>query len=142
MANEENLLPSVQDFSAPIDEAEAPKPLPKGNYIGEVVLSQFQVSKSSGNPTLKVRFKIDAARYPHDFVGPQDGVTIDKYFGAADNDWNRYKLKELFDALGRQLPKTRVDAADLLGRTALIEVDHEEFNGRMKETIKSVKKGV
>lgn len=138
-----NVLPSVKEFSKPIDEQEAPKPLPEGEYVAEVIEATRKVSNNTGREYAEIIFKVEQSRYPHDFVGPEGGIKVRHMVMMEDTDWSRFELKKTFTALGAHLPKTRVDIQDLLGRSAIIAVKHAEYpkgSGRLKEEIKELKK--
>lgn len=142
-ATDNNVLPSVKEFSKPIDEQDRPKPLPEGDYVAEVVEATRKASPNTGKEYALIIFKVEKERYPHDFVGPEGGMKVRYMVMMEDDDQSRWNLKELFSALGAHLPKTRVDIQDLLGRTCVVTVKHEEYpagSGRVNGSVKSVKK--
>lgn len=136
-------LDSVIEFSQPIDEQEAPKPLPRGEYVAEITKAVAKKSGKTGSNFAEILFKVSPDRYPHDYKGPEGGTTVRCMKMLSDNDWSRYELKKLYEAVGLKLPKTRIDLQDLLGREAVIEVAHREFpegSDRFNAEVKSVKK--
>lgn len=138
-----NELPSVAEYSAPIDEQDRPEPLPEGEYVAEVTMAKRQLSKSSNKPTIELTLKVSKERYPHDYKGPEGGVSLRHWSNGDDTDQGRYNIKNLCVALGAPVPKRSFDVQSFLGRTATIRVTHEEFpagSGTKNARVKDIKK--
>lgn len=146
MSNAENNqeeLDTAFEFSQPIDEAEAPKPLPKGTYVAEITETKPGRSKDTGNKYVMLTLKIDESKYPHDFKGPQGGFNVRRVVMMTDDDKSRWQLRKLWEACGLSLPKTRIEAQDLLGKTVMVELDTRQFpegSGIYQNEVKSIKK--
>jgi hypothetical protein len=138
-----NELPSVVEFSQPIDEAEAPKALPEGDYVASVTGVTQKVSSNSGKNYAEVILTIDPANFPVDFEHDGQPQNVKYFISTEDTQWARFAMREAFEAFGAKPPKKTVDLTDLLGRSAIITTVHNEFpkgSGRVSSNVKTVKK--
>lgn len=140
MAETSNELPSITEYSQPIDEQKRPQPLPEGSYRATVTTAKKQLSKTSNRPMYVIGYKVSPADYPADFRGPEGGVEMLTYTSAEDNDQARWKLAQACEALNVPKPKRSFNILDFLGKDAFVKVVHEEFNGEKNPKVKEVKR--
>ncbi len=136
----EDQINTIVDFSEDIASAEAPPPLPKGNYPAEIKAAQVKISDNSGNPYADVAFFVAPEAFPADFpsdVAPE-GLTLNyRRLGLQDNPASRFRVRTFSEAIGAPMAK-RIDTNDWIGRTANIEIEHEEWEGVTRAVIKKV----
>lgn len=135
MAEADNLLPSVVEFSQDISTAEAPKPLPKRAYLASVIESVAKLS-SKGNKMGVLTFLITPDQYPADYTdGPKDGVKISYYrMSLEDNSRARWQIRQISEKM--RVPVSRsVDMNSFMGKQALIELIVEEYQGEPRNQI-------
>lgn len=101
--------------------------LPEGTYPASVAKVEQVLSKSKGNPMLKVEFNIEA-----------DGYTGRKV-------WANYvltpaamwKVQELFKALGLEADAIlEIDTDDLVGMTCQLKIAQREYEGDIQNEVK------
>lgn len=138
MATEE--LPSMITFSENISDAEAPEPLPVGEYNALIRQAKVHKSNNSGKLMANVSFTISPEDYPADFDpnNAPDGVTLSFYGAPLEQDrQSRYRLKLFLEAIGAPMSK-EIDLNDWLNLNARIRVETEEYEGVVRNRIKSV----
>jgi len=113
---------------------DAAKPVPADWY--DVTVSQADATMSStGKPMIKVRLKING--------GPHDGrILFDQYVLSAESPFALMIFFGTMAAFGVDPEAVSPDgsldpvAAALVNRRARVQVEHREFQGRMREDIK------
>lgn len=132
-------IPSVIEYNEDIDAAEAPPPLPLGDYPAEIRTAEIKNS-SKGNDYVNVTFYIAPESYPADFTeGDPDGTTLS--FGRlspANTAKARFGMRKFKDAIGAPGGKT-LDLNDWIGLNATVEIVHEDYEGMPQAKIKKVK---
>lgn len=140
MAENDNLLPSVTEFSQDISAAEAPKPLPARSYTASIVKAEARIS-SKGNKMGVLTFLITPDQFPADIVPsdfPSEGVTLSYYrMSLEDNSRARWQIKKLSEVLRVPVSRT-VDMNDFMGKRALLTVKNEEYEGEMRSQIDKI----
>lgn len=130
---------SILSFSEDITNAEAPEPLPIGDYTAEIREASGKLS-SRGNTYASVVFYIPIDQYPVDYdaaLAP-DGVTL-RYnrLVIEDTPQGRFNVRRFCEAI--QAPtSTQIDLNDWVGLTGRVTVDHEEYEGVVRAVIKKV----
>lgn len=136
--SEENTV-SIIEFSEDISTAEAPLPLPVGEYIATIEAVETRES-AKGNLMIPVTFRISPDDYPADYNAENnpDGVTL-RYFRlmAEETPRNKYNLRKFCEAIGAKMGK-RIDPSEWLGLTAKLKIRHEKYEGEDRASIESI----
>jgi len=132
-------LSSVVEFSVDLNKAEAPDPLPKGEYEAIIRATEVRISQRETRYAA-VTFNISADQYPADYTdGGPDGATITfRRVSLEDNPQARYGTRRFIEAIGAPLGK-KIDVSEWLGMEALVEVDHERYEGVNRAVISRVR---
>lgn len=117
----------ILNYSSDVSTAEAPEPIPVGDYIGTVVSAEAAVSKSSGNHYVNLAFRIDPDQYPADFSaeGWEDGVIL--YWRRTvieDSTRGRYQMRRLCETLDAPMGGS-INLAEWAGLEAKLTVGHQ-----------------
>lgn len=114
---------SLIQYSANIADAEAPPPLPAGEYEGVCVGAVPALSKSSGNPMLPLTFKISADQFPADFdAGGVDELTfVYNRLTTRDTAQDRFRMKNICLALDVPM-SNNIDPNDFVGKKARLVI--------------------
>lgn len=133
-------LGSILDFSQDISEAEAPKPLPAGDYPAKIVSAEVGTSQASGKKRVDVTFRIAPEDFPADYEDAEsfaDGKDVHAYIGAEDNQPARYRMRRFCEAIGAPM-SNRLDTNEWIGKSAIITIETETFEGIARERFKKV----
>ena len=130
---------SIIEYNDDLAAAEAPVPLPVGTYVGEIRGAEVKDS-AKGGKYVSVSFHINADEYPPDYTeGDQDGTTLSYMRLNPENTTRaRFAMKRFCEAIGAPMGR-QLDLGDWLGKSALLEVVHDEYEGISRAQIKSVK---
>lgn len=136
MANE---MPSIIEFDEDISQAEAPVPLPVGDYPAEVRGATRKTSQNSGNEYAAVQFFISSDAYPADYTeGEPDGAILTfNRVSLQNTPGSRHRLRKFLEALGAPAGK-KIDLNDWVGRTAIVTVQHDTYEGETRAAIGKV----
>ncbi len=122
-------LSSVYEFSQDIASAEAPPPLPVGEYRASVRSVEAAVSKSSGKPMMVLTYNISPDQYPVDYTeGNADGETLTYYHPLEDTPRNRFRLRKFCEMHGVAASR-RINLPDFIGQDVIMNVSHEDYQG-------------
>lgn len=133
----DNSMGSILEFTENLKDAEAPKALPAGDIPGEVTGAEYGLSKSSGRPQVDISFRIKPDDYPPDYedaVSFPDGKIVHFYLGAGDDKVSRFRLRQFIESIGGKLG-TRVDINDWIGKSAMLTLGVDPFEGVDRERI-------
>ena len=73
-------LSSVIEFDEDLNNVEAPKPLPAGQYAATILSAEPMMSKNGEHKMAKVTWSIPAEEYPADYVdGNPAGTQLTQY---------------------------------------------------------------
>lgn len=128
---------SLIQFSQNIADAEAPPPLPAGEYEGVCVGAVPGLSKSSGNPMLPLTYKIAADQFPADFdAGGADELTfVYNRLTTRDTAQDRFRMKNICLAHGVAM-SNNIDANDFVGkRVKLVITIGKDLEGNDRSEI-------
>lgn len=123
---------SIMEFSSSLADAEAPPPLPVGEYPARIVKAEIKDSKA-GNKYLALLFRVEPESYPADF---EDGNPEGENFGynrvvLQDTPQGRYRLRRFNEAVGA--PNTsRIDPNDYMDLTATVGIVHGKWEGETR----------
>ena len=129
---------SLMEYSSDLNEAEAPPPLPAGEYPAEIVKAEIKDS-AKGNKYLAIQFKIDPDNFPADFEeGNPDGEILSyNRVMVEDTPRGRYRMKTFLNSVGGKLGRA-LDPNDLMGLTATVGVVHSKWEGEDRAEIAKV----
>jgi hypothetical protein len=129
---------SIIEFSEDISTAEAPTPLPVGEYPAEI-RGAVKKQSAAGNDYASVTFFIAPEAYPADFTeGNEDGETLTfNRVSLLDTPAARHRLRKFGEAIGAPLSK-KVDLNEWVGRTATVSVQHDTYEGETRAVIGKV----
>jgi len=138
MADNNSGAPSIIEFSEDISQAEAPTPLPVGEYPAEI-RGATQKTSNAGNPYAQVQFFIAPEAYPADFTeGDPDGQVLTfNRVSLQDTPAARHRLRKFCEAIGAPAGQ-RIDLNDWVGRTATVAVQHDTYEGEPRAVIGKV----
>lgn len=130
---------SIIEYDVDLSEAEAPVPLPVGDYIAEVRAAEIKTS-AKGNKYVNVTFFIPPEQYPADYTeGNPDGMSFQYGRLSPDNTTQaRFGMKKFCEAIGAELGRS-LNLNDWLGKSGVVAIVHEEFEGQMRAKIAKVK---
>lgn len=135
-----NALPSVIEFSEDIADAEQPEPLPKSDYLAEIRGVEVKTSNSKGTKYAAVSFYISPEQYPADFDvnnAPDGKTLVYRRVSLEDTAQARFNLRRFLEAIGAPMSKT-IDVNEWVGLSGRVTIDHEEYEGVMREQIVKV----
>lgn len=139
-SNMSDEVKSLIEYEDDLENAEAPPLLPKGDYPAEIRAAERKSSKSKeGSEYVQVQFYISPDDYPADAddLDP-DGVVLSYMrLNPANTVKARFGMKKFVSAIGGTLGKT-LDLNDWIGKTAIITVDHEPYDGQNQMVIRKV----
>lgn len=102
-------------------------PLPEGTYPASIAKVEQILSKSSGNPMLKIEFNIDDEQF-------QGRKVWGNYVLTENAMW---KVQELFSALGLDTDAiVDMDTDELVGMTCNLKIAQREYEGNIQNEIK------
>jgi hypothetical protein len=129
---------SIIEYDTDLADAEAPVPLPAGDYPAEIRSAERKTS-GAGNEYINVTFVIHPEAYPADYTeGSEDG-TILSYgrLNPGQEQRSRWNMKKFCEAIGAPLGKS-LDLNSWLGQTAIVTVINEPYEGVDQAKIKKV----
>lgn len=121
---------SIVEFSEDISSAEAPEPLPVGDYPAQITGAEVKISQR-GTKYAAVTFFINVDDFPADFPieNAPDGVTIIyRRVGLENNPQARFGLKKFLESIGAPM-SARIDVNEWISLEASVEVDQSEWEG-------------
>ena len=129
---------SIIEYSEDLGNAEAPVPLPMGDYPAEIRAVERKTS-GKGNEYIAVTFHISPDSYPADYTeGSEDGATLTfQRLSPEETTRARYGMKKFAEAIGAPLGK-KLDLNDWVGLSAIVSVAHETYEGETRANIKKV----
>lgn len=131
-------LSSVIEFDEDLNNVEAPKPLPAGQYAATILSAEPVMSKNGEHKMAKVTWSIPAEEYPADYVdGNPAGTQLTQYLMLDNTARAKFALKRFVQAIGAPLSNT-VDLTTWLGLAARVEVTNEPFEDTLTARLKKV----
>lgn len=130
-------MPSIITFSEDVTNAEAPKPLPAGDYPATVVGTEVKTS-AKGTNYVAVQFNIAPEHFPADFADAEsypDGMKLTyNRVPAEDNPVARFRVKEFCKAIGAPTSAS-IDVNDWVGLQCSVTLKIEPYEGVDRNTI-------
>jgi len=133
-------LGSVIDFSDNIEDAEAPLPLPPGNYDAIIKGAEAKVS-GNDKRYAAIQFYISPDSYPADYPIEEapDGLTITyRRLSLENTKASRFHLKRFMQNIGAPPAGKSVDLSQWTNLNAKVSVKHEEYEGVTRAVIERV----
>jgi hypothetical protein len=133
-----NGVGSIIEFSEDISTAEAPVPLPVGEYPAEIRGAEARTS-AKGNRYAAVSFFIAPEAYPADYSeGDPDGqVLVFQRLSLEDSPAARHRLRKFCEAVGAKAG-TKIDLNEWVGLSATVSVTHDTYEGETRAAIQKV----
>lgn len=131
---------SLITFSQNIADAEAPPPLPPGEYGAVCVGAVPGLSKSSGNPVLPLTYKVGKDQFPADFdAGDVDELTfVYNRLTTRDTAQDRFRMKNICLAHGVAM-SNNIDANDFVGKSVRLVIETgTDLEGNPRAEIKKI----
>lgn len=130
---------SILEFSSDVASAEAPPPLPVGEYTASIKGVEQKVSSTTGKDYLSVALVVSPDDYPADFDTDRDmfpdGVTLQyNRLVAEDSARARYNMRKWCEAIGAKMGK-QIDPNDWLGLSVKVKIKHEKYEGEDRAQI-------
>lgn len=128
----------IMEYSSDLNDAEAPPPLPAGEYPAEIVKAEIRLSQK-GNNYLALMFRVNPESYPADFVdGNPEGETLSyNRLVIQDTPQGRYRMRRFLEAVGAKLGRS-IDPNELMGLTATVGIVHGKWEGEDRAEIAKV----
>lgn len=133
---------SIVEFSEDISDAEAPEPLPAGEYPATIRGAEVKISQR-GTKYAAVTFIVAPEEFPADYPienAPDGKVIVYRRCSMEDNPQARYMLRNFCEAIGAT-PSKRIDVNEWTGLSAVIQIENEEYEGVSREQIARVTAG-
>ena len=129
---------SLFEYSSDIADAEAPPPLPVGEYPATIVKAEIKDS-AKGNKYLALMFRIDPESYPADFQeGNPEGETLSyNRIVLVDSPQGRYRMRKFMESVGARMGAS-VDPNDFMDLTATVAISHGKWEGETRAEISKV----
>lgn len=136
---------SIIEYEDDLDAAEAPALLPKGDYMAEIRGAEKKESKNPNDKGVhteyvNVTFYISPDSYPADFAeGDPDGVILSYgRLNPANTVKARFGMKKFCEKIGAPLGK-KLDLNDWIGKSAIVTIGHEPWDGMDQMRITGIK---
>lgn len=129
---------SIIEYAEDLSNAEAPVPLPKGDYPAEIRGAEKKVS-GKGNEYVDVVFYISPDEYPADYTeGNPDGTSLNYgRLNPAPTTQARWGMKKFCESIGAPLGRT-LDLNEWIGKSAIVQIVHEDYEGVTRAKIGKV----
>lgn len=130
---------SIVEFSEDISQAEAPEPLPVGEYPATIKTAEVKLSQRN-TKYAAVGFFISVDDFPADFPvenAPDGKMIVYRRCSLEDNPQARYMLRQFCENIGATASK-KIDVNEWIGLDATVVIDHDEYEGVVREQISRV----
>ncbi len=138
--SEQEELGSIVEYAEDLEDQEQPEPLPVREYEAEIRQAIQKTGNQSGKKYAAVTFHIPVEQYPPDYPVEQnpDGVSIIyRMVSTEDSPKARWSAKRFVKAIGAK-PGKRLDLNDWVGLTAVVGIQHDDYEGVTREVITKV----
>jgi hypothetical protein len=132
----DNEMMTIVEFSEDISTAEAPEPLPVGEYPATIRAAEVKLSQR-GTRYAAVTFHIAPEEFPADYpsdIAPDGKTIVFRRLSMEDNQQARFGLRRFCESIGAPMSK-KVDLSEWVGLDAKIEVEHDTYEGVTREQI-------
>lgn len=121
---------TIVEFSEDIAEAEAPEPLPEGDYTAEIMGAEVRISQT-GKKYGAISFMISPDEYPADYPveNAPDGVLIVyRRVSLEDTPTARFMTRRFCEAIGAPMAR-QLDLSQWVSLSAKVHVTNSEWEG-------------
>lgn len=124
---------SIIEYDEDLSNAEAPVPLPEGDYAAIIRGAVKQMSKGdTPKEYVNITFFIDPDQYPADYTeGDPDGTLLNYGMGRLKTDGSqksRWGMKKFCENIGVELGRS-LDLNEWQGKAAIVTIKHEQYEG-------------
>lgn len=130
---------TIVEFSEDIADAEAPEPLPVGEYPATIRAAEIKLSQRN-TKYAAVSFHISPDDFPADYpadLAPDGKTVIFRRVSMEDNQQARFGLKRFLSAIGAPMSK-KIDVNEWVGLDAKVQIEHDTYEGVTREQIARV----
>lgn len=141
MADTDNALPSVYEFSEDVSHQEAPPALPARTYPATCTGAKAAQGKTNpDNVLLNLEFTIDPAAFPADFTETEpQKLYWNRNVLNSDTPKGRYQLKTLCEKMN--VPASRkLDINDFVGKQVNLKVKNGTWQGIARAEIDAIER--
>lgn len=132
---------SILEFGSDIASAEAPPPLPAGEYPATIETVEEKVSQTSGKNYLGVTLRVARDNFPADFDAEgafEDGVPLSyNRLVTEDNARARYNMRKWCEAIGAKMGK-QIDPSEWIGLSCKVKIKLDTYEGEKRPQIAGV----
>lgn len=132
---------SIIEYDDDLSNAEAPVPIPPGDYAALIRGAERKKAKSGDKEYANVTFYISSEQYPADYTeGDADGTILSYGMGrlsTAGDAKSRWNMKRFCENIGSELGRI-LDLNAWLDKSAIVTVVNEEYEGQMQAKISKV----
>lgn len=131
---------SILEYSEDISQAEAPPPLPVGEYPATVESVEQKTSNTTGNEYLAITLNISPDDFPSDFDADSypEGVKLSyNRLLVEDSPRSRYRMRKWCEALGAKMSK-QIDPTEWLGMSLTVGIKHDTFEGEKRAQVAKI----
>lgn len=131
---------SIIEFSEDIADAEAPEPLPVGEYPGTILKAERKESQR-GTTYAAVTFNVSPDDYPADYPieeAPDGSQLIYRRVSLEDNKRARFMLRRFCETIGAPMPSRTLNLSEWIGLDAKLHIEHEVYEGMPRAQIARV----
>lgn len=130
----------ILEFGTDIGEAEAPLPLPVGEYPATVEGVELRTSNTTGREYMSISMHVTPDDFPADYDPTlyPDGVDLSyNRLLTEDTPRNRYNIKKWCEAIGAPMGKS-IDPSEWIGMSCKIGISHRAWEGEDRANINKV----
>jgi hypothetical protein len=133
---------TIIDLDMNLEDYEDYEILPDGPLPGECTVAEVRTS-DKGNSYFYTMWKIDPKDFPIDYdkSNNPNGAILNYSRVQVPTPGDRRSitaLKKFMSAMGLDLKTNTIDCSQWVGRTAMINIGHENYNGEERNSIKSI----
>lgn len=129
----------ILEFSEDIGDAEAPEPLPVGDYRGTIEQVEVRVSQTDRR-YVAVTFRVSPDEYPADYPlenAPDGKMLTYRRVPAEDDRQSRFRLRQFCESIGAAMAK-QINPQEWIGLEAVLTIDHDTYEGITRENVARV----
>lgn len=131
---------SILEYSSDISTAEAPPPLPVGEYTATIEKIEQKTSQTSGNEYLAISLRVSPDDYPADFDAESnpDGVILSyNRLVVEDTARARYNMRKWCESIGAKTGR-QIDPTEWVGLNVKVGIKHDTYEGMPRAQIAKV----
>lgn len=133
-------ITTIVEYSEDIGDAEAPEPLPVGEYPATIRAAEVKLSANSGNKYAAVTFYVAPEEYPADYpaeLAPDGKAIVFRRLVMEDDPRYRHLVRRFCENIGATTSK-KIDVSEWIGMEARVSIEHDTYEGVTREQIARV----